>query len=81
MKTYIVDVRLMLKYPDLFGIDNVEEWRGNPQDEKWVDFREESLPPEVAEQAQEVDSYVVDEETGLKYTADFLLDSYGRYNG
>ena len=66
MKTYIVNTGVMLKYPDEFGI-NPEEWKDGPDDEEWVLFRETSLPPEIAQEVREVESYIVDEKTGLRY--------------
>lgn len=66
MKTYIVTRKLMLKYADVFGI-NPEEWKNGPADEKWVIAREKELPLEIAREAEEVESYIVDSETGLQY--------------
>lgn len=81
MKTYIVTTELMLKYPDVFGIDP-EEWKDKAHNEQWVCARERPLPVEVAKEATEVDSYVVDERTGLAYeptVCDF--DDLGKCEG
>ena len=81
MKTYIVTTGLILKYPCVFGIDP-EEWKSRLPDEQWVLARETPLPPEVAKEAVEVDSYVVDEETGLRYEPTlFDFDHLGKFSG
>ena len=71
MKTYVVTRKLMLKYADVFGI-NPEEWKNGPDDEKWVVAREKELPLEVAREAEEWESYIVDSETGLQYEPTLL---------
>ncbi len=71
MKTYIVSWRVMLKYPHEFGI-NPEEWKNSPDDEMWVVGRETALPPEIAREVTEVESYIVDNETGLQYEPTML---------
>ena len=71
MKTYIVTRKLMLKYANEFGI-NPEEWKNGPDDEKWVVAREKELPLEIAREAEEVDSFIVDGETGLQYEPTLL---------
>jgi len=73
MKTYMVSRGVMLKYPHEFGI-NPEEYKNGPNDEMWVVGRETALPPEIARQVTEVESYIVDCETGLKYEPT-MLDS------
>jgi hypothetical protein len=71
---------LILKYAHVFCI-NPEEWKSKngSDDEKFVVAREEELPPEVAQEAEEVESYVVDGETGLKYKP--TLKDFGRMGG
>ena len=71
MKTYIVNTSVMLKYPNEFGI-NPEKWEHSPDDEEWVIFRETSLPSEIAREVREVESYIVDEQTGLRYEPTML---------
>ncbi len=71
MKTYIVSWRVILKYPHEFGI-NPEEWKNGSDDEMWVVGREMALPPEIAQEAMEVESYVVYDETGLQYEPTML---------
>ena len=71
MKTYIVSWRVMLKYPLEFGI-NPEESKNGPDDEMWVVGRETALPPEIAREVTEVESYIVDDETGLQYEPTML---------
>lgn len=81
MKTYIVTTELMLKYPHVFGIDP-EEWRDKAPNEQWVCARERPLPVEVAEEATEVESYVVDEGTGLAYEPTLYdFDDLGKCEG
>ncbi len=62
MKANIVSIGVMLKYPHEFGI-NPEEWKNGPDDEMWVVGRKTALPPEIAQETTEVESYVVDDET------------------
>ena len=69
MKTYIVSRRMMLKYPQEFGIDP-EDCRND--DEMYFVFRETALPPEIANEAREVECCVVDDETGLQYEPTML---------
>ena len=71
MKTYIVTRKLMLKYADVFGI-NPEEWKNGLDDEQWVIAREKELPLEIAREAEEMESYIVDSETGLQYEPTLL---------
>ena len=80
MQTYIVTRRLMLKYADVFCINPKEwNWKDGSEEEKFVVAREEELPPEVAQEAEEVESYIVDGETGLKYKP--TLKDYNRMGG
>ena len=71
MKAYIVSIGVMLKYPHEFGI-STEEWKNGSDDEMWVVGRETALPPEIALEVTEVESYVVDDETGLQYEPTML---------
>ena len=66
MKTYIVTREVILKYAHIFGI-NPEEWKDGPLDEKWVIAKEKELPLEVTYEVTEVQSYIEDDETGLRY--------------
>jgi len=66
MKTYIISTGVVRKYPDEFG-DIPEELKDSPDDEELVFFREMPLPPEIAKEVREVDSCIVDEQTGLRY--------------
>ena len=61
----------MFKYPHEFGI-NPEERKNGSDDEMWVVGREAALPPEIAREVTEVESYVVDSETGLQYEPTML---------
>jgi hypothetical protein len=66
MKTYIISIGVVRKYPNEFGVIP-EEWKDSPDDEEWVVFREMTLPPEIAREVREVESCIVDEQTGLRY--------------
>ena len=81
MKTYIVIREVILKYADIFGI-NPEEWKDGPLDEKWVVAREKELPPEVTCEVTEAQSYIVDDETGIRYEPTlFDFDCLGGFKG
>ena len=81
MKTYIVTRAVILKYYDIFGVDP-EEWGNGSLDEQFVVDIERELPPEVAREAKEAESYIIDDETGLKYEATLLgHDELGNFHG
>jgi hypothetical protein len=74
MKTYIISTGVVRKYPDEFGFVP-EEWKDSPDDEEWVFIREMPLPPEITKEVKEVVSYIVDEQTGLRY--DLTMTNFG----
>ena len=81
MKTYIVTREVILKYAHIFGI-NPEEWKDGPLDEKWVIAREKELPLEVIYEVTEVQSYIEDDETGLRYEPTlFDFEELGGFKG
>jgi len=81
MKTYIVTREVILKYAHIFGI-NPEEWKDGPLDEKWVIAREKELPFEVTYEVTEVQSYIEDDETGLRYEPTlFDFEELGGFKG
>ena len=81
MKTYIVTREVILKYAHIFGI-NPEEWKDGPLDEKWVVAREKELPPEVTCEVTEAQSYIVYDETGIRYEPTlFDYDCLGGFKG
>ena len=81
MKTYIVTREVILKYAHIFGI-NPEEWKDGPLDEEWVVAREKELPLEVTCEVREVQSYIEDEETGLRYEPTlFDFEELGGFKG
>ena len=73
MKTYII-TRLLgswyFKYDHEFGI-NPAEWKDSSDFYNWVVAREKELPPEVAWEAEEVESDIIGGETVLQYEPTF----------
>jgi len=81
MKTYLVTREVMLKYAHIFGI-NPEEWKNYPLDKKWVVLVEGELPLEVTSEVTEGQSYIADDETGLRYEPTLLdFDDLGGFKG